>query len=201
MLLQKYFRFIAIFVISLVLSGCDLTQQELEAQNNTMKKAFWLINQQTKYPNQNEYSLNSISEKKNLLVTYQDDGRVSYSLLNEKTNSVLEKGQIFENLPELPLGYVSGHLIKSKQDYLIALRFFGLASNIGNSDESLIKVCYNAINYLNHKNVLYGFNVNNETILRRNNKGDNSPENIENLCKIYVSDRHNVLYLAVFLQK
>ena len=94
-----------------------------------------------------------------------------------------------------PIVIIFNDLNYSDNDYVILLKF-KYTYWIYSHPEATNNVCIYTLEKLNKEGILYGFNVNNSEIVKRNKKGMNDPINIKNTCHNYLDNKENTLYIA-----
>lgn len=157
------------------------TRKTNVAEYASMTKLSELIRLQAKYPEQEEFSLKYYSGIKS------EDSLPSEGDLKSQDPSIKKY--------MTPLGELSGN-IEKEGDYLI----FNL-TNLGFNAEEIENKKFVCNYYLRNERedkVLYGYNLNNKIISERIGELD-SEEWINLICNSYLSEKDNVLYIALRL--
>lgn len=187
-------KFILIAILSMFLVGCGDNPDEIIKHTSDgikqIDKVLWLVNQQVKYPEQDEFSLRSAVEYKDAKIV--KSGR---ELLPNEGNVEYKEQKVYST----PLGLISKDLNYSDNDYVVLMTF---KSSYWTNDhpESVINVCNYTLKKLNKEGLLYGFNVNNINIIKRNKKGMNDPINFDNICHNYIENKENTFYIAMIVK-
>lgn len=187
---MKILNVILVVILSFLIVGCDDDPDEVAQYttegNHKIDKVLWLVNQQVKYPKQDEFSIRSAVDYKSIKVT--KSGR---ELLPNEANVEYKEKMEYSS----PLGLISSDLNYSDKDYVILLTFKNSYWTYDHKQATL-NVCNYTLKKLNKENILYGFNVNSQDIVKRNQKGMNDPINFNNICSNYLDNRDNTFYLA-----
>lgn len=190
---MKIKNFVVIAILSLFLVGCGDNPDEIirytKEGTTQVDKMLWLVNQQVKYPEQDEFSLRSAVDYKDAKVIAS--GR---ELLPNEGNVEYKEQKVYST----HLGIISKDLNYSDKDYVILMTFKHSYWTYEHP-ESVINVCNYTLRKLNKEGILYGFNVNNTNIVKRNKKGMNDPINFDNICHNYIESRENTFYLAMLV--
>lgn len=186
-------KILSFFMLFMIVSCSDTPleiEQYTESGTKEMKQVMELVQMQSKYPDQFEFSLRSVLELKE--VNLMKSGREASPLTNGNEVESRNIKRFYSSLGLINDKYV----LESEDivDYIVIS--FNHSEYTKSHPEATYNVCFNVIEDLKKENMLYGFNIDNTKINKRIVE-INDEKWTDLLCKSYMNEQDSVLRIAL----
>lgn len=189
------YKIIAVFLMSLFLSGCESSEEVSTNDKDTMLKMINYLQLQNKYPRQEEFSLKSVIPYKEVSIL-KDSGREA--TYNERKNEGLKDKLKFEKRYVSPIGLLDINFVSenTREDESYILLKFSRLKESSTDRYTEYLTCIKTLNILTSNDELYGFNINSDFIVKR--EGELSDPNWNKaICNNYFTEDNSILFLAI----